>query len=89
MGKLIVIEGTDGSGKATQTGLLCAFLEEQGRTVKRLEFPRYKEESSALVRLYLGGAFGDQPEDVKRLRRLHLFRGGQVRLLQAGLGQRL
>lgn len=64
MGKLIVIEGTDGSGKATQTGLLCAFLEEQGRTVKRLEFPRYKEESSALVRLYLGGAFGDQPEDV-------------------------
>jgi dTMP kinase len=64
LGKLIVIEGTDGSGKATQTELLCKYFEEQGNTVKRLEFPRYKEESSALVRLYLNGEMGKNPDDV-------------------------
>lgn len=64
MGKLIVIEGTDGSGKATQTGLLVKYFEEKGETVKRLEFPRYKEESSALVRLYLAGEFGKSADDV-------------------------
>ena len=64
MGRLIVIEGTDGSGKATQTGLLCQRLENMGRRVKRLEFPRYSQESSALVRLYLSGAFGSRPDDV-------------------------
>jgi len=63
-GRLIVFEGTDGSGKATQTALLCRELEQQNIPYKRLEFPRYKEESSALVRLYLNGAFGDKPEDV-------------------------
>ena len=64
MGKLIVFEGTDGSGKATQTELLCQALETQGVPFRRLSFPRYQEESSALVRLYLGGAFGSHPDDV-------------------------
>lgn len=64
MGKLIVFEGTDGSGKATQTRLLCAELDRRGVSYKKLEFPRYREESSALIRLYLGGAFGSRPEDV-------------------------
>ena len=64
MGKLIVFEGTDGSGKATQTELLCRELEQQGIPYKKLSFPRYNEESSALVRLYLGGAFGRKPDDV-------------------------
>ena len=64
MGKLIVFEGTDGSGKATQTELLCQTLETQGVPFRRLSFPRYQEESSALVRLYLGGAFGSHPDDV-------------------------
>ena len=64
MGKLIVFEGTDGSGKATQTELLCQTLEAQGVPFRRLSFPRYQEESSALVRLYLGGAFGSHPDDV-------------------------
>lgn len=63
-GKLIVLEGTDGSGKSTQFGLLCAALEKQGRDFRRLVFPRYGEESSALIRLYLGGAFGSRPGDV-------------------------
>ena len=64
MGKLIVIEGTDGSGKATQTGLLYERLGRMGINTRRLEFPRYSEESSALVRLYLSGAFGSRPDDV-------------------------
>lgn len=63
-GKLIVLEGTDGSGKSTQFGLLCAALEKQGREFRRLVFPRYEQESSALIRLYLGGAFGSRPGDV-------------------------
>ena len=64
MGKLIVFEGTDGSGKATQTELLCQTLEARGTPFRRLAFPRYDEESSALIRLYLGGAFGSRPDDV-------------------------
>lgn len=63
-GRLIVFEGTDGSGKATQTALLCQTLAERGIPFRRLEFPRYREESSALIRLYLAGAFGSKPGDV-------------------------
>lgn len=63
-GKLIVLEGVDGSGKSTQFQLLCAALERRGRDFRRLVFPRYQEESSALIRLYLGGAFGSRPGDV-------------------------
>ena len=64
MGKLIVIEGTDGSGKSTQFKLLVSHLEQVGAPFRRLVFPRYAEESSALIRLYLGGAFGTKPSDV-------------------------
>lgn len=63
-GRLIVFEGTDGSGKATQTALLCKELDQRGIPYRKLEFPRYKEESSALIRLYLSGAFGAHPDDV-------------------------
>ena len=63
-GRLIVLEGLDGSGKSTQLGLVCDALTARGRTLRRLEFPRYESDSSALVRMYLGGAFGDSPEDV-------------------------
>ncbi len=63
-GKLIVFEGTDGSGKATQTELLCRELERRGTAYRRLTFPRYQDESSALIRLYLNGAFGNHPDDV-------------------------
>ena len=64
MGKLIVLEGTDGSGKSTQFRLLSQWLEDSGTQFKHLVFPRYSQESSALIRMYLGGAFGSKPSDV-------------------------
>ena len=64
MGKLIVIEGTDGSGKSTQFRLLTQRLEGEGKTFQKLVFPQYAEESSALIRMYLGGEFGSKPSDV-------------------------
>ena len=63
-GKLIVLEGIDGSGKSTQYQKLCQRLEAEGREFRRLTFPRYQEESSALIRAYLGGQFGSKPGDV-------------------------
>lgn len=64
MGKLIVIEGTDGSGKSTQFKLLSEHLEQDAVAFKHIVFPRYSEESSALIRMYLGGQFGSNPADV-------------------------
>ena len=63
-GKLIVIEGTDGSGKATQTQLLCDRLAREGIEYRRLSFPRYGEKSATLVQMYLDGVFGSAPGDV-------------------------
>ena len=64
MGKLIVLEGTDGSGKSTQFKLLTEYLTRQGHQFKKLVFPQYSEPSSALIRMYLGGEFGTKPTDV-------------------------
>ena len=64
MGKLIVIEGTDGSGKSTQFRLLTERIASEGYDFQKLVFPQYKEESSALIRMYLGGEFGARPTDV-------------------------
>lgn len=58
-GKLIVIDGTDGTGKATQTGLLVKKLKEEGYKVKTADFPQYGQRSATLVEDYLNGTFGD------------------------------
>ena len=63
-GKLIVLEGTDGSGKSTQFRLLCDRLQKEGTAFQKLVFPQYSEPSSALLRMYLGGEFGSHPSDV-------------------------
>lgn len=63
-GKLIVFEGTDGSGKSTQFNCLCRRLEQEGRSFQRLVFPQYDKPSSALLRMYLQGEFGSHPGDV-------------------------
>ena len=64
MGKLIVIEGTDGSGKSTQFRRVKEHLEADNIAFRHIVFPRYSEESSALIRMYLGGQFGTKPTDV-------------------------
>ena len=64
MGKLIVLEGTDGSGKYTQLRLMAERLSQEKVEFRRLVFPRYANESSALIRMYLGGEFGTKPSDV-------------------------
>ena len=63
-GKLIVFEGTDGSGKSTQFKAMCQRLERMGKAYRNLTFPQYSEPSSALIRMYLGGEFGSNPADV-------------------------
>lgn len=64
MGKLIVIEGLDGSGKSTQLELLPQNLKLQGIESRSVSFPDYDSNSSALVKMYLGGEFGKKPGDV-------------------------
>ena len=64
MGKLIVIEGTDGSGKATQTSRLFERLRNLRVNVLRVSFPNYESESSALIKMYLRGDFGGTAESV-------------------------
>lgn len=63
-GKLIIIEGGDGSGKATQTKLLQEHLQKDGKPVQAVSFPNYDSDSSALVRMYLRGDFGTDADAV-------------------------
>ena len=64
MGKLIVIEGADGSGKATQTRKLYERLGDLEVNVRRVSFPNYASESSALIKMYMRGDFGGTAEAV-------------------------
>ena len=64
MGKLFVIDGTDGSGKQTQFELLTQKLKENNIDFKTVNFPNYDSPSSALVKMYLSGEFGENAKDV-------------------------
>jgi dTMP kinase len=61
-GLFIMIEGTDGSGKGTQTELLVTHLKEAGHAVEEIHFPQYGQPSAAMVELYLNGKFGTADE---------------------------
>lgn len=63
-GKLIVLEGIDGSGKSSQYRRLCARMEKDGIDYNHIVFPRYDQDSSMLIRMYLSGQFGTKPGDV-------------------------
>lgn len=63
-GKLIVLDGLDGSGKSTQAELLYEAIRAENADVKLISFPDYNDPSSALVRMYLGGEFSDNADDV-------------------------
>ena len=63
-GKLIVIEGLDGSGKSTQEELLKKRLSEKGINVNFIKLPNYDDPACELVKMYLAGRFGEKPEDV-------------------------
>ena len=63
-GKLIIIEAGDGCGKATQAQKLYQRLQTEGLTTKKVEFPDYNSDSSALIKMYLKGEFGKAVNDV-------------------------
>lgn len=64
MGKLIIIEGLDGCGKSTQTALLEKYFEDNSVNFKKIKLPDYDSKSSTLVKMYLGGEFGKNADDV-------------------------
>ena len=64
MGKIIVIEGTDCSGKTTQYEKLCERLQAENIAFSTTSFPDYASESSWFVRQYLSGEFGENATDV-------------------------
>ena len=57
-GRFIVIDGTDGSGKATQTALLVEELKVSGYKVEMTDFPQYGTKSAGLIEEYLNGKYG-------------------------------
>ncbi|MBE6741569.1 MAG: thymidylate kinase [Ruminococcaceae bacterium] len=64
MGKLIIMEGLDGSGKSTQTALLEDYLKSRDVNYKKIKLPDYESKSSTLVNMYLGGEFGSDANAV-------------------------
>ena len=64
MGKLFVIDGTDGSGKQTQLEKLRKRLDEENIEYKNVSFPNYESPSSSLVKMYLSGEFGQNAKEI-------------------------
>lgn len=64
MGKLFVIDGTDGSGKQTQLQRLKERFEKENIEYRTVSFPNYDSPSSSLVKMYLGGEFGTDAKKI-------------------------
>ncbi|MCI8291172.1 MAG: deoxynucleoside kinase [Clostridia bacterium] len=64
MGKLFVIDGTDGSGKQTQFAKLKERLDMEKITYMEVSFPNYDSPSSSLVKMYLSGEFGENASEI-------------------------
>ncbi len=64
MGKLFVIDGTDGSGKQTQFNRLEERFKKEGIDYKTVSFPNYESRSSSLVKMYLSGEFGENAKEI-------------------------
>lgn len=64
MGKLMVIDGLDGSGKSTQLAMLDQYLRDNHVVYRQISFPDYDQPSSALVKMYLGGQLGESADAV-------------------------
>lgn len=73
MGYIIVIEGTDGSGKQTQSIKLYERLKADGYNVMRQSFPNYESNSSAPVKMYLGGELCVKASDMDAKQTSALF----------------
>ena len=69
MGKLFVIDGTDGSGKQTQFMKLQESLTKDGIDYKVVSFPNYNSPSSSLVKMYLSGEFGKNAKYLRPVRK--------------------
>ena len=63
-GKLLVLDGLDGSGKSTQFELLQTALQKQGVSIQAVSFPDYDSPSAALVKMYLNGELSNTPDGV-------------------------
>ena len=87
-GKLIVIEGLDGSGKSTQTELLQKKLAALSVDTKRIKLPDYDDPSSTLVRMYLGGEFGNDPSCVNVYAASSFYAVGPLCEVTAVIGKR-
>lgn len=86
-GRLIVIEGIDGSGKSTQVAYLKARLEREGRSFRYQQFPRYENPSSQLVRMYLGGEFGRDPDRINPYASSAFYAVDRAAAFLQGLGE--
>ncbi len=73
MSFFVAIDGLDGSGKHTQTTLLCEWLQELGKEVRALSFPCYGEKSAIPAEMYLRGELGGKPEDTNAFAASVLF----------------
>ena len=88
-GRILSLEGLDGSGKTTQADALCRVLTERGLPYRRIKFPDYSDPSSTLVKMYLAGELGGQADVCQRLCGVVFLCGGPLCQLCALLGSRI